>query len=331
MKVILIAWPGEGEYDFFLSCQQFGIDVELFFVDMGNIKGYLAFSKKSPPYSNSIPAIDPPGIKYTLINTNDIGRIINETQADLYILKYPQSSWSLPDNQQNVVSWQSEQGITLEYAIGSAIQYQNIGVNNTLEITRYKETYNNKHILYMPFGCYNPEISQESKIYDLIVDGRYGRDGGIDFQQRLASVDTMVMPVLDYNIALYGVGWELLQTNKHKGLFYHWEYPSIYALGKIYLGITWNAPNGGYGIKLARALSTGIPVIWHRTVGMELDGFERGNQLDWSSSPEETRSLVDYYLSHDSERIEMGKRGKEWALNNWQWGSILKRIKLELT
>lgn len=325
MKVVVIAWPGEGEYDIFLGCRQMGIDIEMFFVNIGNIKGYLNEIWDSGGV--------PPDLKYTLIDVKDVGNVINRNPADLYLLKYPQRTWSRPSDESKVVCWFSEQGLTLPYAESCTAPYSNMGINNKAELVGFKVKYSNKNVMYMPYGCYlTPDSPVKAKTYDLIADARYPSGRDRESNIRLQSADVMVKPVLDYNIALYGVGWEYIPNvgDRHKGVFNHWEYPRIYSNAKIYLGVTWNWRHAGFGIKLARSLSTGIPVIWHKTPGMELEGWEKGNQLDWSSSPEETKKLVDYYLSHDQERVEMGLRGQKWALKHWHWGNILKGIEAQL-
>lgn len=324
MKVTLIAWPGEGEYDFWLSCKQNDINVEFFFVDQGNIKGYLGQGD------------NPPDIQYKLISTGDVRSIINQNSSDLYVLKYPQTTWSLPATFNRTICWLTEQGITRQYAEGSSSPYPNVGVNNKMDMQYYSNRNPGKKVLYMPFGCYAVPEYFTGKIYDLIADGRICNPSvnSPEATARRGSTNVMVQPFLggDYNIALYGGGWETDPATApyHKGMYPHHEYPQILSQAKLYLGFSWNWQHSGFGIKIARALSTGIPMLWHNTPGMELEGWEKGNQLDWSSSAEETKHLVDYYLNHDKERIEMGKRGQEWCMQNWEWSKILERIVNEL-
>ncbi len=325
MKVIVIAWPGEGEYDIFLGCRQKGIDIEMFFVHQGNIKGYIG----------GLPGTggDPPHFTYTLITPQQVGATVDNNFADLYLFKYPQHNWTRPVDMRKVVCWNSEQGVTKRWAEAAAQPYGNVGINSRLEQAYFKAKYPQKNIFYLPFGCYDPGMAATATpSVDLISDGRYPSMAGSEMAIRLQSAHTMVTPVLDYDIALYGAGYQLIPNigSRYKGLYDHWKYPSIYATGKIYLGITWNWKHGGFGIKLARAMSCGIPVIWHNSPGMELEGWEKGKQLDWSSSPAETKDLVDYYLSHEKERLEMGWQGQKWAFKHWHWGTLLEGIAKQL-
>ncbi len=321
MKVIVIAWPGEGEYDLFLGCKQKGIDIEMFFVNIGHIRGYLG----------GLPGTggDPPGLKYTMIGTSEVASVVKNNLADLYILKYPQRSWTVPADQSKVICWMTEYGSTLDYAEPCVLPFINIGSTYRAEMDYYGSKYHGKHIFYMPFGIYIPEVpSVVNPRYDVIVANRAPWDTDSLSNTRRQSVATMVTPLADYNIALYSTGWETFSNlaSKHKGIFNHWEYPQVFAQTKMIVGITWNWETGGYSVQLPRALSSGKAVIWHKTPGMELEGWEKGNQFDWSSSAEETRALVDYYLSHDKEREEMGQRGREWVQQHWHWGKIIKDI-----
>lgn len=335
MKVMFIAFPGEGEYDFYRSCKQNNIDVEMYFTTIGHIRGYLNFGNKQPPYTGGIP-IDPPDMEYKMIGKNQIGSLIDNSDADLIVLKYPQDDWSRPTkNLHKTICWQSEQGITKQWAIRSSQSYIHIGVNNVEELEYYKNTFPNKKIHYMPFGCYvSPQTLIENKPYDILTDGRFpsGPIGNAEADDRRQSIHTMIDPIQDYNIAYYGVGWELYlpAKNKHKGFFNHWEYPEIYSQAKLYLGITWNWKYSGFGIKLARAMSCGIPVIWHYTPGLEKEGFERKVHVDWSHSPMETKELVDFYLNNKQQRFLLGANGRDWAIENWEWAKIVKRIIEEL-
>lgn len=337
MKIVFIAWPGEGEYDLYQSCLQNNIDIEMYFTTIGHIRGYLNFGNPKPPYSGGI-SLDPPRLKYNFVEKNRIGQLIDNSNADLFILKYPQGDWSLPQkNLHKTICWLSEQGITKQWAIKSAQPYIHIGVNNKQEMAEYTSIFPNKKIHYMPFGCYIPSLSfqeEHEKSYDLLVDGRFpsGPVGNNEADDRRQSITTMIDPVKDKNIAYYGVGWELYPSakDKHKGLFNHWEYPDIYTQARIYLGITWNWRSSGFGIKLARAMSCGIPVIWHYTPGLEKEGFERGVHIEWSSSPMETQAVVNLLLSDTEKRLLLGANGRNWAIEHWEWGKIIKRIVGEL-
>jgi hypothetical protein len=305
------AAPGEAEYDMWVSCQEDGIEVDLYGLQSGWHFG------------------DPPGVKLNLINSSQVAQIVDSTPHDLCIFRYPQN-WELPQDMSKVVCWTSEQGPTRQFAEISARPYQKVAVNNKVDLEYYKNTYPNKRIFYLPF-CSRPSYSRKAVSYAIVTSSvpHYvcGCEGGLKRQ----SFDVMINPLLKLDIAAYGLaisdhGWFVVPgiEGKYKGEFPHWAYKDYLAQGKLYVDTTWNWKDGGFGVKLARALSTGTPILWHQTVGMELEGFEKGNQLDWSSSPEKTLELA---RSYDK---EMGRRGYEWFLNNWVWSKNLKRLADEL-
>lgn len=310
-----IAWvaqcPGEAEFDVSTSCRQEGLDITIY----GTTSGY-NFEKA-------------PNVDFKLISVGDIPNI----EADLTILRYPQG-WAAP--QGKVVCFVSEQGPTRSYAIQSAAPYNNVALNNKEDFKHYPSQ---KNLLYLPFGCYRlpPREFLVPKKYDIISTTcphyTCRCEGGL----KAESVKTMLFPLNNHNLAVYGMkegacGWGGVHELAHayKGDFLSWEYSDYLNQARLYVDCTWNWKDGGYGVKLARALATGIPVIWQYTTGMELDGFEKGNQLDWSNSTEDTIILVDHYLSHPKEAVEMGRRGREWANEKWSWGKNIRRIYNEL-
>jgi len=306
--------PGEVEHDVYISCKQYNIDITIYAVNYVN-----------PPYP------------YIGISADEVGKIINSNPADLYVLRYP-DGLSMPESQNKVLCWTSEQGPTRENAETSTRPYRNIGYNNKQELDFYKST--GKRLFYLPFCGREIDTNYNNTIYDIVTTpGAPHYNCNCCNGLRRKSVETMILPLVqnNYNIGIYGMaetehGWNQVPNlgDKYKGGFKWEDYYKIAQLGKLNVEITWNWSDGGYGCKLGRLLGAGVPIIWHKTIGMELDGFEKGNQIDWSSSPEETIQLVDYYLSHDKERIEMAKRGHEWFKNNWVWAKNLERIANEI-
>ena len=250
----------------------------------------------------------------------------------MYFLRFPQGDWNTPKHNPRVICWQSEQGPMLPFAKASASKYDSVAINNKYEEPHYV----GKKLYYLPFGCYNPPLSDTKQAYDVVVSSNPHYNCLCAGDNKKISVDIMIRPLLGRFITqIYGMwpsehGWGVVPGVTKIGHFEHWEHVEHLRQGKLYVDCTWNWRHGGYGCKLARALTTGVPVIWHKTVGMELDGLEKGNQLDWSASPEETVTLVDHYLTHDKERIEMGLRGREWFSQNWEYGLNFLKIAKEI-
>ncbi len=238
------------------------------------------------------------------------------------------------------VAWTSEQGPTRNLAVAASKLFPHIAVNNLIDLGFYKGTFKDQTIHYLPFGSVvynnNELVFDNNYKSDLIADGVCHYTCGDHESLKQKSVDVMILPILNLDLKVYGriplpCGWQgvpNLAFNKISEYPYHIT-TRLYSSIKLYLGISWNWNHGGYGMKLARALGTGVPVLWHYTFGMEWD-FQYGNQLAWSSTPEETRELVLYYLSHDKERIEMGQRGRQYADKHLDWGKNLIKLAKEV-
>lgn len=271
-----------------------------------------------------------------------------EKDTDMFIFRYPywiqemnlKELFNSQMGNKPAVAWCSEQGPMRERAAAVCEQFKIIAVNNRIDQEWYMKKFPKKKILYLPSGCCELTrfASRSAPIYDLIADGgaHYNcrsQDDSACTDNKHISVDTLVMPVINRNIVFYGsdntrCGWGGVPGAllKFKGSYFPDKYPDIYSNAKIYLGISWNWRFGGYGIKLARALSTGIMVIWHSTLGSRLEGLIPGYQLEFSDNPKDTVALVDYYLSHAKVRHELAERGRRWSIENWEWKKNLVRL-----
>lgn len=265
-------------------------------------------------------------------------------KPDLVILKYPffVLRYQLTNHLLELgkktpfVVWCSEQGPTRNFAFDNASPFPRVAVNNLMDVKYYREKLPDTKIYYLPFGSasymQDELVSHNQYKSDLLADSKCHYTCCEYKAAKKKSCDVMIVPVLDKDIALYGAvnprhGWAGVPgaITKWRGKYFLSDVNKLYSSTKLYIGITWNWAYGGYGIKLARCLGIGVPLLWHYTIGMENE-FEKGNQLDWSSTPEETIERVEYYLSHDKDRIEMGRRGKEYADHHLNWGSNLMRL-----
>jgi hypothetical protein len=247
-----------------------------------------------------------------------------------------------------VCTWASEQGPMLEVAMRAAAGFRHVVVNNRHEMgewrARFAQSASTRYsVHYVPVGCTEryvteTELDKVSPIEarDLLADGKAHyectRCSG-DWKRR--SVEALVSPMIEgrASLSLYGPdeglhGWYAVPGagDYYRGQYAPETYVDVYARHKIYLGITWNWGLGGYGIKLARALAAGIPVLWHRTVGMAEDDLVAGKHLALSSSADETRMRVEELLADDARRAELGAEGQRFALENWRWAPNLLRL-----
>lgn len=269
--------------------------------------------------------------------------------ADLIVFRYPtwvhefglSSEVEVLFRDQPVVAWLSEQGPTIGDALAVAGHWPRVAVNNRLDVRRFRHWLPATRLYYLPFGCVrwaaDELIPQERFRNDLIADGapHYAcwEHGG----WKRESVRVMVDPVLDLNIGLWGAtgekhGWPGVPgaVEKFRGAYAPIEAPQVYASCKVYLGISWSWALGGYGMKLARALSSGIAVIWHRTPGMLEDGLQEGVHLLASSTPQETLHAARWLLDDEEMRRLLGETGKAFVLRHWEWITNLERLAAEI-
>jgi hypothetical protein len=257
-----------------------------------------------------------------------------------------------------VIAWCSEMGVSRKDAITAAKPFQCVASSSRYEMPIYREQLNAK-ILFLPFGCspHMAGIRANMECHDVVADGVPHYDCSehtecYDGDWKRQSVDVMVKPLLDLDIQLWGAslnghgifheyvaeptegpcGWSRVPgaAPHYRGVYPSWDYRHIYDNCRIYTGITWNWKLGGYGAKLVRAMSTGIPVLWHYTVGMEADGLAHGVNLYAPVTADDTRNIVDLLLKDPEARWRVGHAGREFAFDQWDWGKNLLRIIEEL-
>ncbi len=252
-----------------------------------------------------------------------------------------------------IVCWQSEQGPTLPWALDASEGFPRVYVNNRYEMSIYRERFPEAEIGYLPFGCKKGYPQDEMRTgmqvgdmetHDLIADGKCHYQCGSTCSGELGngvkreSVETLVFPFLGIpgkgpSLSLYGDesllhGWKgVLGAQPYYRGKYAPEYAAhVYAWHRVYLGISWNWKHGGYGAKLARALASGIAVLWHRTPWMALDGLREGQQLSTTAEPGETHLKVRRFLASRALREDIGAEGRAFALREWRWGKNLARM-----
>lgn len=293
------------------------------------------------------------------INTTqleEVCKFVAEQENDLIIIRHP--VWIPNDGaakeisdilspKQKLIVWTWEWVPNYAMAQMPPLNpWPRIAVTNSQDMHRAKMSYPNKQILYLPFGVVNrtPEELAPMEQYstDLMCDAQPHYECKEYNGIKRASVDQMIKPAFEfpeYKLALWGsrygettpCDWGSTPefVPYHRGHFKTMEYPHVYASAKLYLGVTWNYGTGGYSIRLARALSIGIPTIWQDTVGRETDIPE--NVLQWSLNYDHTKEAIKYLMEHEDKRLELGRKGKEFALRNWEWAVLLNKLVQEVT
>ncbi|SRR5215204_926019 len=332
MKILVVGWGADPDCDMKRSCLDAGVDFEMCFVNGPN------------PYSHEYMDID-----FNNRPMDWVQQIIDRSDVDLYLFKYPFWLDQYPQlksilHKKKVVAWSTEHGPTLNYALQASEQFSYVAVTNKHEIPIYQAHFPDKKILYLPFGCCiwrdDELVSNPKYASTLVADGACHYTCCCEKGYKRTSIDVMIMPVIDRDIAFYGSeviapdnhSWRNMPggAERYRGTYRCDEYPQVYSSAKIYMGITFNWQTGGMGVKLARAMSTGIPVVWHATLGLSLEGLQSGEQLMLSSNPHITKLTVDKLLADDEQRIALGQRGKEWVVENWDYAKNLKRIASEI-
>ena len=304
MKVLWVAGPTEIEADVISDCATAGIDCEI--VDVYEI------DVCTLPARIRTAAADITVLRHPFYLATD-----RDVRAEVQALDMP------------ILAWSSEQGTTKndgECLLGG---FRNKAVNNAHDAKA-------GGYLYMPFGCaYRGRVEYNRKINDVLVDSmrpHYAcRDCAGDVKAK--SVETMVLPLIGFSMSFYGEwggrhGWSAVPdaVQHYQGTFPPSMLCEICEQHRVYVGISWNWQSAGYGCKLARAMATGIPVVWHRTPHMALDGLIEGENILCSSSPAETRERVLEAMA----KPEIGYEGRQFALENWRWSKLLTRMVNEL-
>jgi len=332
MKICIVGWGTDVDCDMKRSCKDAGIEVEWLIVGPQN------------PYS-----CDYMGNDYDLATTEKIDHVLAMNDIDCFIYKYPFWLGQYPQLQaiihtRPVVAWQTEHGPTLSYGIANSRDFRFVAITNRQEIPAYQAAYPDKKIMYLPFGSVkwrDDELKWEGKYKSLFVaDGSAHYTCGCEGAWKRKSCEVMIQPVVsmgyaEKDLAVYGYlpnldashGWESSPwKSSHRGTYNCTEYPKVYTSAEIYLGITFNWSLGGYGVKLNRALSTGIPVIWHRTLGLEKEGFVEGEHYLTSSSAEETEDHINLLLNNFVFADKMGRCGRKFVDENMQYSMLLTNL-----
>jgi Glycosyl transferases group 1 len=348
LKVIWFSSASDNEFDMTAAVARHpDIDLTLYlltdFQDKNN-----AFHRAMLTEAPNIKIIETDGSKIEGIFMEDDIRL-----ADLVILRHP--TWVYNEQRSKTLgsylvntsaictTWEWVPNLGMAQ-MPPLTGWPRIATTNYQDYNRAKLCFPEKQILYFPFGVVDRQDSEivpkDQYQTDLVCDAQPHYECKEYNAVKRHSVDAMVGPAVDgnYNLALWGsrygdttlCDWGATEKFKkfHRGHYPTMDYPSIYASSKIYLGVSWNYSTGGFSIRLARALSCGIMTIWHKTEGGELDIPEP--VLEWSNDYHETKNIIKYYMTHDEEREELARKGREWAVEHLEWGKQLKRLAREI-
>ncbi len=178
---------------------------------------------------------------------------------------------------------------------------------------------------YLPWAC-NPDFHQPAAEKDEYrCDIALVATGGNDWSDcRKKSVQILLKPLVEnnYNVLIWGKGWDKLKpgvlgfdvkTRYLRGKLSYLETNHVYNSAKIVLGVQNTTTEltartyevlGARGFLLAPATTAVIKT------------FKPGRNLAVSRSEEETLRMVDYYLSHEDERVKIALKGQKEVYAN---------------
>lgn len=168
------------------------------------------------------------------------------------------------------------------------------------------------------FGC-NPQYHKQVR-----PDPKFSHDIVLvasNYDCRYDEAGFLVRSLVDrnYDIKVWGLWWDdprrrinlLDHPEKYGGLLAYEMLPTVYSSAKIVLGLHCDDTSKTQtSMRTFEVLGCGAFYLTQYTPAHEAL-FKFGKHLVWAKSPEETVSLVDYYLHNDEERNRIARRGQE--------------------
>lgn len=158
---------------------------------------------------------------------------------------------------------------------------------------------------------------------------------------RYESIEQLIIPLIKENrkIHLWGAHWdkeasfmkkqfgESVPLDWLQGYLPYKQTASIYRSSKIVLGLQ-NAQDQ-VSQRTFEILGTGAFMIASRTEALT-SMFEEGKEIALTSSPEETISLINYYIDKKEERLKIGANARMKVLENYHYKDHLQRVQQKL-
>ena len=181
-------------------------------------------------------------------------------------------------------------------------------LTNRGQIDEYKKAYNLKKVYYMPQG-YDPYIQHRlnmKEIYDIGFSGAISKEPLHKTRKELIMLMTQ-----RYQVSI---------SNKIRN-----NIPEFYSRSKIVFGVS----DFDYELYTSNrffvALGCGACYITKKFKGVELLG-ENKKHLLWFETKEELFDILDYYLSHDSEREKIRQNAEKLALERHTYTHRIRNL-----
>ncbi len=207
-----------------------------------------------------------------------------------------------------------------EDVLCSAGQADIFYLTNRGEIPIYREKGVNAR--FITGGC-DPEahyrVSSPAKHYhsEVAFIGKPSTPERVDFLRRVAA---------NFDLKIWGHGWESLGLKSQAAHVYAAEYRNICAGAKIVLG--WNVDptiDLYFSNRTWYTLGCGGFLLTAYSPNLE-ELFQRGGELDWFTTVEECCEKIGYYLENDEERRKIADAGYQLAHTKYRYSDMVKRI-----
>lgn len=178
----------------------------------------------------------------------------------------------------------------------------------------------------LTFAC-NPDIfkpvpPKKEYSYDLVLAASNYYWFGKGKRFRREAIDIILKPLVDgnYNLKVWGGDWTnpesdyTIPSHMYGGYIDYRETPYLYSSARIVLGL--QSVNTSLTQTSCRTYEIMGSGAFHLTpfTPAYANFFRNFEHVVWSTSPEETVSLVDYYLRHDEERKKIAHKAREEIL-----------------
>lgn len=191
------------------------------------------------------------------------------------------------------------------------------------------------------FGCnprlFRPVPPKPQYQHDIVLVANNYTWFDEDRNFRAKAINNVVRPLVErgYDISLWGCNWSTEECGmdlgpRWGGFCDYLDTPHAYSSAKIVLGLqSVNTSRTQTSCRTFEVMGCGAFLLTCCTPSHEYL-FENHKHLVWSDSPEATVELVNYYLSHDSERQAIAAAGRAEVLRRHTYEHRLDELEKAL-
>ncbi|MBM3465657.1 MAG: hypothetical protein FJX76_26500, partial [Armatimonadetes bacterium] len=280
----------------------------------------------------------------SIVTKEQMVALLRDYQPDLLIHRYRRDHVPILEAAEEtgvpVLIWVTEQGPDRDIEWDRNQYFRNLAANNPWDVDYFKSR-GVENVYYWPFGFlpfFHCPVEPDEKYRCDFVG--YGNPIYNWYDCKRESVDNVVVPLVKngYDVSLWGRrsgesgGWldvpGVIDGKHYKGTFNYDDLSKVNASAKVILGITSNGRYGAFGSRLARALGSKAFCIWAYSEGMEemSEGFANHRNCCWSTHPDETLEIADFYLKNDAARLRVAEAGQKMAFEKLNYFDMVPPI-----